>query len=254
MPTTTNYGWTTPADTDLVKDGASAIRTLGTAIDTTVFNNASAGIAKTIVDAKGDLIAATAADTVARLAVGTNDQVLIADSTTATGLKWGTPSAGGLTLLSTTTLSGSSTSITGISSSYTNLLVVVQEAYASADEVGIYLRFNTDTGSTYFRSYLRAYDTAVEGSHDANPGLIYLGFSTSTTTAKRKTNSLINIMNYTSAGSKYTNATTITGLNSTSNVSFWSQGNYTGSAISSIQFTLASGTWSGGTVLLYGAK
>jgi hypothetical protein len=34
MPTTTNFGWTTPADTDLVKDGASAIRTLGNGIDT----------------------------------------------------------------------------------------------------------------------------------------------------------------------------------------------------------------------------
>jgi hypothetical protein len=88
MPTTTNYGWTTPADTDLVKDGASAIRTLGTAIDTTVFNNASAAIAKTIVDAKGDIIAATAADTVARLAVGTNNQRLIADSAEASGLKY----------------------------------------------------------------------------------------------------------------------------------------------------------------------
>lgn len=88
MATTTNYGWTTPNDTDLVKDGASAIRTLGSSIDTTVFNNASAAIAKTIVDAKGDIIAATAADTVARLAVGANDTVLTADSSTATGLKW----------------------------------------------------------------------------------------------------------------------------------------------------------------------
>jgi hypothetical protein len=35
MATTTNYGWTTPDDTDLVKDGAAAIRSLGTAIDTT---------------------------------------------------------------------------------------------------------------------------------------------------------------------------------------------------------------------------
>jgi hypothetical protein len=88
MATTTNYGWETPDDTDLVKDGAAAIRTLGSSIDTTVFNNASASIAKSIVDAKGDLIAATAADTVARLAVGSNDQVLVADSSTATGLKW----------------------------------------------------------------------------------------------------------------------------------------------------------------------
>jgi hypothetical protein len=33
MPTTSNFGWTTPADTDLVKDGASAIRTLGNGVD-----------------------------------------------------------------------------------------------------------------------------------------------------------------------------------------------------------------------------
>lgn len=91
MATTTNYSWTTPDDTALVKDGAAAIRSLGTAIDTTVFNNASAAIAKTIVDAKGDIIAATAADTVARLAVGADNAVLTADSSTATGLKWATP-------------------------------------------------------------------------------------------------------------------------------------------------------------------
>jgi hypothetical protein len=88
MASTTNYSWVTPDDTALVKDGAAAIRSLGTAIDTTVFNNASAGIAKSIVDAKGDLIAATAADTVDRLAVGTDGQLLVADSTAATGLAW----------------------------------------------------------------------------------------------------------------------------------------------------------------------
>ena len=102
MPTTTNYGWTTPADTDLVKDGASAIRTLGTAIDTTVFNNAGAAIAKSIVDAKGDIIAATAADTVSKLSVGANDTVLTADSSTATGLKWATPAATGFVGVSCT--------------------------------------------------------------------------------------------------------------------------------------------------------
>ena len=54
----------------------------------------SNAIQNTIVDAKGDLIGATAADTPARLAVGTNGQVLTADSTAATGLAWATASAG----------------------------------------------------------------------------------------------------------------------------------------------------------------
>lgn len=50
------------------------------------------GIQPSIVDAKGDLIVATAADSVDRLAVGSANQVLTVDSSTATGLKWATPS------------------------------------------------------------------------------------------------------------------------------------------------------------------
>jgi hypothetical protein len=88
MATTTNYSWNTPDDTALVKDGAAAIRSLGTAIDTTVFTNAGAAIAKATVDAKGDLIVGTADNTVARLAVGTNGHTLVADSGQATGLKY----------------------------------------------------------------------------------------------------------------------------------------------------------------------
>src|SRR5262245_3178839 len=61
---------------------------------------AAAGIPATIVDAKGDIIAATAADTVARLAVGSNGQVLTADSAQSTGVKWATPAGGGVTVLS----------------------------------------------------------------------------------------------------------------------------------------------------------
>jgi hypothetical protein len=50
---------------------------------------------RSIVDAKGDIIAATAADTVSRLAVGANNTVLTADSSTATGLKWASAAGGG---------------------------------------------------------------------------------------------------------------------------------------------------------------
>jgi hypothetical protein len=146
MATTTNFGWTVPADTDLVKDGAAAIRTALGGVDTS-FVDLKGGttgqvLAKAsntdldyswvavdplvILDAKGDLISATAADTPARLAVGSNDQVLTADSTTATGLKWASPPAGGgYTLLSTTTLSGSNQAITSINQTYKHLFVLI---------------------------------------------------------------------------------------------------------------------------------
>ena len=84
MATSPNYGWLEPDNTDLVKNGALAIRTLGNAIDTTMATMTP----KSIVDAKGDLIAATGADTPARLAVGTNGYVLSADSTASTGLAY----------------------------------------------------------------------------------------------------------------------------------------------------------------------
>ena len=159
MPTTTNYGWTTPADTDLVKDGASAIRTLGTAIDTTVFNNASAGIPKTIVDAKGDLIVATAADTVARLAVGgTNNQVLTVDSSTATGLKWAAAAggAGNIVQIATGTLSGAEVSLTGLSS-YTDLYLFVYSALNSTADGSFRVRINSNTTAANYKQFIQEF-------------------------------------------------------------------------------------------------
>jgi hypothetical protein len=75
---------------------------LQTQIDSKI--GSAAAINPTIVDAKGDIIAATAADTVARLAVGANNTVLTADSATATGLKWAAAAGGGkvLQVVSTT--------------------------------------------------------------------------------------------------------------------------------------------------------
>lgn len=84
MATSPIYSWPEPDNTDLVRNGALAIRTLGNAIDTTMATMTP----KSIVDAKGDLIAATANDTPARLAVGSNGDTLVADSTASTGLRW----------------------------------------------------------------------------------------------------------------------------------------------------------------------
>ena len=140
MATSPNFSWPEPDNTDLVKNGALAIRTAVDAIDSSmvdlkggttgqVLTKASntdmdfswvadaTGIPATIFDAKGDIIAATAADTASRLAVGTNGQILVADSSTATGLKWAT--AGGSSPASATAYIGTSQSTT--STTFTDL-------------------------------------------------------------------------------------------------------------------------------------
>lgn len=79
----------------------------------------------TIVDAKGDIIAATAADTVARLAVGSNNTVLTADSSTATGLKWAAAAAGGKVLQVVQGTNSTGTVITNLSYTDTGLSATI---------------------------------------------------------------------------------------------------------------------------------
>ena len=148
MATSPNYGWLEPDNTDLVKNGALAIRTLGNAIDTTM----ATMVPKSLVDAKGDLIAATAADTVSRLAVGTNGQVLTADSTAATGIKWATPSGGDVVQIAQQVLASNTAVVTfsSIPSTYRNLRLVYQCRGSAAQINGqLMLRFNGDSGGNY---------------------------------------------------------------------------------------------------------
>jgi hypothetical protein len=108
-------------------------------------------IASTIVDAKGDLIVATAADTVARLAVGANDTVLTADSTAATGLKWATPAtpASGMTLISTTTMSSVAAQnfSSCFTSTYTNYKIVMSNMSSTSNNDFFYLQGLTGTST-----------------------------------------------------------------------------------------------------------
>ena len=173
--TTPNFGWPVPTSTDLVKDGAVAIEGLGDAIDaslldlkggttgqvlakatntdmdfTWVAQDDSNAIQNAIVDAKGDIIAATANDTPARLAVGANDTVLTADSTTATGLKWSTPaSSGGMTLLSTTTLSGTTTTVSITPTGYTYLYFTINKMGFTGGATELRTRLNGTTSASY---------------------------------------------------------------------------------------------------------
>jgi hypothetical protein len=91
MATTTNYGWTTPDDTDLVKDGAAAIRTLGSSVDTTTK-------ALNPETTTGDIAYRSAtANTNTRLALGTAGQVLTVNSG-ATAPEWADAAGGGKVL------------------------------------------------------------------------------------------------------------------------------------------------------------
>ena len=105
----------------------------------------------TAIDAKGDLVAGTGADTFSRLAVGSNNTVLTADSTTATGLKWATAGgATGWTLLNAggTALTGATT-ITVSSLSAKELLVFVVDASSANVNSTIRVRLNADSGANY---------------------------------------------------------------------------------------------------------
>ena len=113
---TSAFGWQMPTSTDLVTDLPADFEVFGQAVDTSladlkggttgqvlskatnadmdftwVTTDDANAIQNSIVDAKGDLIAASANDTPARLAVGNNGETLVADSSTATGLRYQVP-------------------------------------------------------------------------------------------------------------------------------------------------------------------
>jgi hypothetical protein len=96
--------------------------------DVEAFINTTPGVVQnSIVDVKGDLIVATAADAVARLAAGTNTHVLTADSTTASGLSWVAPTSGDITaVVAGTNISGGATS----GSATVNLSIDAEVAFA----------------------------------------------------------------------------------------------------------------------------
>ena len=248
MATTTNYGWTTPDDTALVKDGASAIRTLGTSVDTTTKNlNPSTTL--------GDIeYRSSTANTNTRLGIGSTNQVL----TVAGGVPtWATASSNGMTLISTTTLSGASTTISFSATGYNQIAFNWYGVDISGGDAGMQLHPNgsatissfttiTSGGSTLnsyanFNSYIQAnHGTSIKGANTDNAGWIVIDNPTSAT--NRKT---------------FNHRTVWVNGNSTENSSLNQAGGITtNTELTSMGFVLDTGsrTFAAGTVKLWGIK
>jgi hypothetical protein len=249
MPTTTNYGWTTPADTDLVKDGASAIRTLGTAIDTTTKNlNPSTTL--------GDIeYRSSTANTNTRLPLGTAGQVLTVNSG-ATAPEWAAVASGGMTLLDTLTLSGTSVTSTTFSSAYEQLIIYMKKAYISAGSNDIVFRLNADTGSNYAYSGNRVTTTTNTGVGSSSATSFAFGVIGNKTTDIEKNYAIINLMRPKDTDAVYVQATSMGFDENAVRYSQRTSGIYDSSAaITSFTiFTPSSDTFSGGNVYIYGVK
>ena len=207
----------------------------------------------TIVDAKGDLIAGTASDTVARLAVGTDGQLLTADSTTATGIKWAAAPAAGLVSLATGTLSGAAVNLTSISGSYNKLVLQLTNFY---DGVGggqdLYLRFNNNSATnTYGGS--RIGNGSVVGLY----GNQLILSNNSASSANRYANIVLEIPFYTNTNGKKVCTWSGSATNNATNPGeFFGQGVWANTAaINEINLLWGStGQFGGGTYTLYGVN
>jgi hypothetical protein len=247
MATTTNYGWGTPDDTDLVKDGALAIRDLGQDIDTTTK-------ALNPETTTGDIAYRSAtANTNTRLALGTAGQVLTVNSG-ATAPEWASPSSGGgMTLLDTVSLSGSSTTSATFSSAYKQLVVFVKECVASAS-VGHRIRFNGDSGSNYAYHYIEVFGTTNGVDRDDDSTSIRIGYTSNSSTVKGAAYNLFTVSRPSDTDLVFVNCQGFAGF-TTGPIGDRAVGVYDSSAaITSITFIPDSGTFSSGTVYIYGVN
>jgi hypothetical protein len=149
MATTTNYSWTTPDDTGLVKDGASAIRTLGSAVDTSMAN----------------------------LRGGTTGQILRKTSATQMDFAWSAAPA--TVLLNTTSFSAvSSQTINNVfSSTYDNYQIIVKGTDSGTAGVQFKLSAGgSDVSTGYSRSqYGYTYAGAIENDSSASATYVAVG-------------------------------------------------------------------------------
>jgi hypothetical protein len=165
MATTTNYGWTTPDDTALVKDGAAAIRTLGSSVDTTTKNlNPSTTL--------GDIeYRSSTANTNTRLGIGTTGQVLAVSGGVpawTTAASAAPTSANALVATSQTTTSTSYTDLATAGPAVTittgtkALVIISAKLNASAAGNAVFVGFAVSGATT-----IAAADASALGTSDA---------------------------------------------------------------------------------------
>jgi hypothetical protein len=246
MATTTNYGWTTPDDTALVKDGAAAIRTLGSSVDTTTKNlNPSTTL--------GDIeYRSSTANTNTRLGIGSTGDVL-----TVTGgvPAWAAPTggAGNMVQIATGTLSGASVVISSLTS-YTDILVFVYGSSYNTANGQVYMRLNA-TSTNHNTRGVRINGVSTVGYLGAMADSdFYLSVGGTVTRTNTTNNYLVKLTNCKNAGFTDVDIQTSfldTGSNQVLGVA---KGIYDKSeAVSSITLRAGGGTWAGGDYYVWGA-
>jgi hypothetical protein len=244
---TTNYGFVLPTPTDLVTDLPADFDVALQGVDTRL---------KALQPGTtlGDIAYSSAtANTNTRLGIGTTGQVL----TVASGVPaWSTVSAGGMTLLSTTTLSGTSTNIS-VTTGYKDLLIIASGVSANAGGSEMVVRPNNTsstcayTGSGYVANASAFISSTTEYQINAFGGSV----DTETENAY-----VVQIFNYDQG--TYVKAMRASGYykqvyqgNTRRNTFNNAGGFYSTAAITSVAFTLVGGnTFSSGQVLVYGVK
>jgi hypothetical protein len=177
---------------------------------------------------------------------------IVADSATATGLKWDTPAAGGMTLISTTTLTGASVTLSSIPATYKNLQLVIRNLKPSVDGENIQWRINGDSTANRHRSFFSIIganqsfnetlcSTAYSNDNSVDSGIVVVNFFdyANTTTWKMMQSQELLVNNATTTNLNY-------GIGQHAY-------NQTG-AISSLVLFPNSGNFTSGTALLYGVS
>jgi hypothetical protein len=210
----------------------------------------------TILTTKGDIYAATAASTPARLGVGANDTILTADSSTATGLKWAAPAAGGgYTELASGTPSGAALDLTSISGAYRDLIIIWRNVRPNSNGEQLNMRFNSDTNNRYNITE----NNADNGIAIASTNVINTDPGTNSGATNANTFKHIRIYDYANTSTYKlcevlnvnTDETTNTLIDWRRRAGFYNQ---TG-AITALNFVWTGGVnFGGGTYVLYGVK